>query len=223
MPVEVVTGAPFSGKGAFVRDEVARREADGELGLVALDWTALYGALVPGVQSSFRDDRVSDTGAPRMVGAAWAFVAGAVEARELSGYVVTQSPRQAVELADRYQARIVEVEADVGDVADRADAHMSRLRRLVPRASRARTVAGCRRQAVAYFREAPALVGRARPARRRGRRWEVDHEGKRPFDRELWERGLTDRGREALRELREQGNPEPTPADVMAWLLRDRG
>ena len=31
-----------------MRDEIARREQDGELGLVAVDFTPLYSALVPG-------------------------------------------------------------------------------------------------------------------------------------------------------------------------------
>ena len=43
MPIIVVTGAPFSGKGQYVRDEIARRETDGELGIVSVDFTAIYG------------------------------------------------------------------------------------------------------------------------------------------------------------------------------------
>ena len=58
MPIVVVTGAPFSGKGQFVRDEIERREQDGELGLISIDYTALYSSVVPGEQSSFRDDAV---------------------------------------------------------------------------------------------------------------------------------------------------------------------
>ena len=53
MAIEVVTGPPFAGKAAFVRAEIARREQAGELGLVMVDYTALYSALVPGVQSSY--------------------------------------------------------------------------------------------------------------------------------------------------------------------------
>ena len=219
--IDVVTGPPFSGKGQFVRDEIARREQGGELGLVALDWTALYFALVPGVQSAFRDDGVSDTGSPRMVSYTFEVVAAALVARELRGYVVTQSPRRALALADRFGRDVLEVPADVGDVADRAERHMSDLARTVTRASRANAAPRCRAAAVSYQREAPALAGRARTVRRKGRGWQVG-EVKPAFDRQLWERGLTPRGRAALAELQERGNLEPTPAEVMAWLLRDR-
>ena len=57
----VVTGAPFSGKGQFVRSEIARRERDGELGLLLIGFTELYSAVVPGIQSSYRDENVTAT------------------------------------------------------------------------------------------------------------------------------------------------------------------
>lgn len=224
MPAEVITGPPFSGKRRFALAEVQRRERAGELGLVVLDWTAIYLALVPGDQSALRDEAVSDTGAPRMVGAVFDFALGAIVARELRGYVLTQSPRAAVEIADRLgDAPIVEVDADPGDLADRTEAHMTRLRLNVTRAAVATMRSRCRRQAVTYYREQPRLAGRARVARRRGRGYKVDQQRKPlAFDRALWERGLTPRGREALRELQEQGNAEPSPAEVVAWVLRDR-
>ena len=91
MAVEVVTGAVFSGKARYVRQEIARREAAGELGLAMLDWTALFTALFPGRLDAFRDDAVSDTGAPRMAGAVFNFAAGAILTREISGYLLTNS------------------------------------------------------------------------------------------------------------------------------------
>ena len=217
--LEVVTGPPFSGKGQYVRDEVARREREGELGLVVVDWTALYGALVPGAESALRDEAVSDTGAPRFVGGLFLTAAARMAARELRGYVTTQSPHQALELVDGdVTATLTEVDADVADVAERAGYHVNRLGR---RVTRAVSVADCRRAAVAYFREAPALVGRAREVRRSGRGWKRG-EVKRPFDRALWLKGLTAAGRDAVAELQSLGNPEPSPADVMAFLLRNR-
>ena len=219
--VEIVTGAPFSGKALFVGAEVERREDEGELGLVVLDWTALFTALVPGVQSAFRDERVADTGAPRMVSYVYAAIAAQIAARELRGYLVTQSPRRAVEFAGRFNWEILEVQADVGDIAERAESHMTTMRRKVRRASRSHAVGRCRRAAVTYQNEAPALEGRAREVKRRGKGWRVG-ETKPRFDRALWLRGLTPRGREAVDELIAAGNPEPMPADVMAWLLRDR-
>lgn len=225
--IQVVTGAPFSGKGQYVRDEIARREREGELGLTALDFTALYTALVPGVQSRFRDEAVSDTGAPRMVAYVFEIIAAAMAARELSGYIVTQSPRQAIKLADRFTDSVnvvmdVPVD-DMADVADRAGYHLTKMGRLVPRsrAARAAALANCRRAAVTYFNERPALAGRAREVRRSGRGWKTGGTV-RQFNRELWIRGLTPRGREALNELIRLGNPEPMPADVMAFLLRNR-
>ena len=131
MAVEVVTGPPFGGKAQFAREQIARREADGELGLVMLDWTALYLAMFPGAQSAFRDEAIGETGAPRMTGYTFEVVAAAIAARELSGYVLTQSPERAIALADRFDGPLLEVSADVGDVADRADEHMTRLRRTV--------------------------------------------------------------------------------------------
>ena len=222
MAVEVVASPPFGGKGRYARAEVARREAAGELGLIVLDWSLLYRALFPGEQSALRDDAAADTGAPRAAGAAFDFMVGAIAARELSGFVLSQSPRRAVEIAERLNAPIVEVEADVGDVATRAESHMRTIRRTVTRAAAGALRSQCRRAAVTYYREQDRLVGRARVARRSGRGYRVDPQPKRPFDRALWERGLTPRGREALAELQRQGNAEPSPAEVLAWILRDR-
>ena len=56
---------------------------------------------------------------------------GAILARELSGYILNQSPRRAVDLGERLAAPVVEVYADPGDVADRAESHMRTLRRTV--------------------------------------------------------------------------------------------
>ena len=222
MAVEVVAGAPFSGKARYVRQEIERREAAGELGLIALDWSLLYLALFPGEQSSLRDEAVSDTGAPRAAGAVYDAALAVIAARELSGYVLTQSPRRAVEIADRLDAPISEVQADPGEIADRAETHMRTLRRTVARAAVDTLRASCRRQAVTYFREEHRLVNRARVVRRRGAGY-AKGETKRPFDRALWERGLTPAGREAVAALQAQGIAEPTPAEVMSYVLKNRG
>ena len=222
MAVEVVASPPFGGKGRYARAEVARREAAGELGLVVLDWSLLFAALVPGAESQLRDQEVADTGAPRATGAAYDFMIGAIAARELSGFVLTQSPRRAIEIADRLNAPIVEVEAKIGDVATRAEGHMRTVARTVSRAAAGALRPLCRRAAVAYYREQDRLVGRARVARPAGRGYKVDPRPKMAFDRELWLRGLTPKGREGLAALQAAGNPEPSPAEVLAWILRDR-
>lgn len=144
MAVEVVASPPFGGKGRYARAEVARREAAGELGLIVLDWSLLYRALFPGEQSALRDDATADTGAPRAAGAAFDFMVGAIVARELSGFVLSQSPRRAVEIAERLNAPIVEVEADVGDVATRAESHMRTIGRTVTRAAAGALRSQCR-------------------------------------------------------------------------------
>ena len=221
--ITVVTGSPFAGKGRYVRDQIERREeTDGALGLVNVDYTRIYAALVPGVQSSFRDEAVSDTGAPRLAAYTYQVLVGQLAERELRGYVTTNSPAQAVELAGRLEAEVLVVDAGVEEVADRAEDHMRSLSRSVARASRVRSVGRCRRAVLDYLRDDEQLVGKARVVRRSGAGYTVGGV-KRPFDRALWERGLTPGGRATLDELVAEGVAEPTPADVMARLLRDRG
>ena len=222
MAVEIVTGPPFSGKARYVRQAIERREAAGELGLIALDWTAIYLALFPGAQSAFRDEAIGDSGAPRAAGAAFDFVVGAIAARELSGYIATQSPERAVALADRFDARLVEVDAPPDVVASRAELHMRSLGRTVTRAALSASRPRCRRAGAAYFNQQDKLVGRAHVARQRGRGYAVDPEPKRPFDWALFLRGLTPKGREAVAQLRELGNAQPTPAQILEYLLRNR-
>ena len=218
MPIVVVTGAPFSGKGQFVRDEIERRETDGELGLISIDFTAIYTAITPGEQSAFRDDAVSDTGAPRLAGYAFAVLLAALKDRELSGYVSTPSPARALEIADKASAPILDIAADVDQIAVRINTHMSALQKTVPRATRARTVGRCRKAAAAYLRNEHVLVGKARTVTRRGDRWKVGPV-KQPFDRAAFERGLTARGRAARDELIAAGTPDPTPADILSALV----
>ena len=220
MAVEVVTGSAFAGKRRFVLAEIERRERAGELGLVALDWTALYLALFPGEQSQFRDEAIGDTGAPRLTGYTFEVVAAAILTREIAGFVTTNSPERALALADRFGGPLLEIDVDVGDVAHRAEQHMRTLRRTVARAARAALWPKCRRAAVSYFRESHRLTGRARTVRTSGGGYKVG-EVKRPFDRALWEKGLTPRAREAVAELKSLGNPEPDPSAVMAFLLKN--
>ena len=221
MPVEVVTSPPFGGKGRWALAEVARREAEGELGIVVLDWSRLFAALVPGVESQFRDEAVSDSGSPRLVGAVFNFVAGAIVARELSAIVVTQAPAIAGDLADRFDAPLYEVIADPGDVATRADQHMRALGRTVTRAARSAMLPRCRRAGVAYYEQQHRLVGRAREVRTQGRRYVVDTAPKKPFDRALFEKGLTPKARTAINELKSLGNPDPTAANILSFLLKN--
>ena len=55
--LQVVVGSPFAGKDRWVSSaEIERREADGELGLLALSFTGLYSAIAPGAESVYRDE-----------------------------------------------------------------------------------------------------------------------------------------------------------------------
>ena len=220
--VEVVTGAPFSGKSLYISDEIERREEDGELGLVALDYSGLYAAVVPGIQSSLRDQAVSDTGASRFVGGMFAAAVATVAVRELSGYVATNSPARAIELADRFDARLVNVAVGVEDLAGRIDGHMRGITRKVRRASREGIVGRCRDAAGRYLSESDALVGKARNVRKVGKRWRDDGPVK-PFDRELFGKGLTPAGREVVAELEADGLFEWRPQNIINRLLLARG
>ena len=202
MPATVITGPPFSGKGQYVRDEIARREDNGELGLVAVDFTAIYAALAWGVQSSYRDEAVSDTGAPRLAGAVYDAALAFVVARELEGFVTTQSPRRAVAIADRLgNAPILTIDTPADQIATRAASHLANLRRLIPRANGdAAGLLRCRAAGATYLLEKSALVGRAREVTRTGKRWKTSTATVRPFDRELFEKGLTARGRSLFAE-----------------------
>ena len=193
MPIIVVTGPPCSGKSAYARAEIARRETGGELGLVELDFTGLYGAVIPGTQSAFRDAAVADTGAPRFAAFLYAIALTQILDRELSGYITTPSPRRAVEISDRADAPILDMAASVEDVVTRIKSHMRDLQARVPRATRERTIGRCRRAALAYLRDDHLLVGRARSVTRRGDRWTVGG-------------------------LRQPRNPDTIPADILSEL-----
>lgn len=221
--LEVVTGPPFAGKGAYVRDEVARRERDGELGLVALDYTAIFGALVWGVQSSYRDEAVSYTGAPRLAGYLYEAAIAAVIARQLRGFVTTNSPRRAVAISDRLSgAPILDVKVSVEEMAERAQAHLTQLRRRVPRARGESADKRCAQAGAVYLRERPALEGRAKEVTKGRDDWKTGRRV-RPFDREAFERGLTPLGRQARDDLVAEGNPDPSPTDIFNRLMQTKG
>ena len=218
----IVVGQPFSGKARYTAAEVARQEEDGRLGLVVADWTRIYSAIVPGQQSSLRDEQLQATGAARLAGAIYDRTVSEIATRELDGYVLTQSPRRAVALADRLGAtEIVETQADESELADRMDAHLDTLRAAVRRASREESEGRCLRALISYWRERDQLAGRARGVRLRRRKWESTGPV-RQFNRALWLAGLTPDGRRALAALIADGDPEPSPGAVMKWLVKRR-
>ena len=126
-------------------------------------------------------------------------------------------------LADRFDARLLEVDVDVGDLSTRVEGHMRVLRKTVARAARSAMLPRCRKAGASYFREQHRLVGRAHVVRQSGRGgYKVDPEVKKPFDRNLWLKGLTPKGKDAVSELASLGNPDPTPTAVLEFLLRNR-
>ena len=220
--ITVVVGSPFSGKSAYTRSEIERRETDGERGLVSLDFTGLYTAIVPGAQSSYRDAEVSDSGAPRLASYLYAIALTAILDRELSGFVTTPNPRRALEISDKANgATILDMDASIEDVASRIRAHMGSLARRVSRATAGRTAGRCRGAALGYLSSEHVLVGRARTVRRDGDKWKVGGT-KKPFNQATFERGLTPAGRRVRDELRAGGNLNPRPADILARLVSDR-
>ena len=160
MPLEVLTGAPFSGKNWWAEQQIERRESDGERGLLLLSYTGIYSALAPGDESTFRDDEVSDSGTPRLAG--W-LLAGAIREaaqRELSGYVAVDSPRRALQYLEITGGNVV-IEATVteGQAIRRAREHVSLISELAPRAKQkenAEAIARCQSMISTYFREREA-------------------------------------------------------------------
>ena len=161
MPLEIVTGAPFSGKDRFIAAEIERREADGELALLALNFTAMYSALAPGAASVYRDEAVSDTGVPRLAGYVLAAAIAEAGRRELHGYIAVDSPRRAVQAVQQLGIRgVIEVAVPEATALQRAETHVDMVRSLAPRAGAddaKAAAARCRKMVQTYYRERDVL------------------------------------------------------------------
>ena len=143
MPLDVVTGAPFSGKDRWIAREIERREAAGELGLLALSYSAVFSAIAPDVETVYRDDRVSASGAPRLAGYLLAAAITEASARELDGYVATDSPRRAIAALEKTGGRfVIEVSVSEGTAHRRAAEHLTLLRSIAPRSAAAADARG---------------------------------------------------------------------------------
>ena len=158
MPLEVVTGPPFAGKNWWIADQIERRESDGEVGLVAINYTSIYAALAPGDQSTYRDEEVTDTGVPRLASYLFAAAVGEAGTRDLAGYVAVDSPRRAVDLLERIGGNeLIEVHVTESTAIRHAERHVEQLRQIAPRAGAADAIQRCRRIVQQYFRERPML------------------------------------------------------------------
>ena len=162
MPLEIVVGAPFAGKDRWIAAEIEQREADGELALLALNYTALYAALAPGDGSVYRDDAVSDSGVPRLAGYLLAAAVGEAGRRELHGYIAVDSPRRAVQAVQQLgiQRGVIEVVVPEAKALQRAETHVELVRSLAPRAGTddaKAAAARCRKMVRAYYSERDVL------------------------------------------------------------------
>ena len=158
MPLEVVTGPPFAGKNWWIADQIERREADGERGILAISYSSMYVAIAPGNESAYRDEEVTDTGVPRLAAYLFAAAVGEAGTRDLAGYVATDSPRRAVDLLERIGANeLIEVRVTEETAIRHAERHVAQLRQIAPRAGAADAIQRCRRIVQQYFRERPML------------------------------------------------------------------
>ena len=161
MPLTIVAGSPFAGKRLWTDREIEQAEEEGAVGWVALDFTALYSAVAPGLASTYRDQRVSDSGASRYAG--WLLAAAIREAgqRELNGYALTDSPRRALALAAAAGgAPMVEVVVTQETALRRSQRHVELIKALVPRAAQddgAEAESRCRKMVKTYFDERDVL------------------------------------------------------------------
>ena len=224
MALEVVIGAPFSGKSQFARARIDEREAAGELGLIAIDFSALFGALVPGVLSSYRDVDVSETGSPRLVGYLFEAAVAAAVARGASGYILLNSPARAVRMIERVDVKtVLEIDVGVEVIADRIDDHLTTIRGRVPRARTSAATARCAKATTSYYRELPAASERLtrRKVTRRGGKWKLAETTDRGFDEAAFLRGLTPAGHDARADLLAETG-EATPAAIFRRVLASR-
>ena len=121
----------------------------------------MFSAIVPGAESVYRDEDVSDSGTPRLVGYLMATAVAEAGRRELSGYVALDSPRRALQVLEQIGGnRLIEVTVSEQTAHRRAEQHIEIVRDLAPRAGAddaKAAAARCRKMVAAYFRERDAL------------------------------------------------------------------
>ena len=158
MPLEIVVGPPFSGKGWWIADQIERREADGEVGLLSLNYTSVFMAISPGDESAYRDEEVTNSGVTRLASYLFSVAAGEAGTREMAGYLAVDSPRRAVDLLERIGGNeLIEVRVTEETAIRHAERHVEQLRQIAPRAGAADAIQRCRRIVAQYFRERPVL------------------------------------------------------------------
>ena len=222
MALDIILGPPFSGKSQFARDQIAEREVAGELGVVAIDYSALFRAMVPGTLDQYRDDEVSETGAPSFVSYLMEVAIRRAIESQLSGYVLVNSPARAARVAERVGVAPLEMDISIDGLADRIDTHLVRLKRDVPRARNEGAKKRCTQAGIAYLREKYRHRLRTRKVTRTtGGKWRVSGPSAAPNEAAFM-RGLTPAGRTAREALIAAGDADPNPAAIFKRLLDER-
>ena len=127
MAVTIVAGAPFAGKSRWAEEEIARRESENdERGLLLLDYTHLYLALVPGVLDQFRAPGFAPA-APMVSYVRGVVLKQAVE-RELDIYVTVQTVPEVKRMQREYpDSDTVVVDTPKATARTRSKRHVAEL------------------------------------------------------------------------------------------------
>lgn len=148
--LEVVAGPPFAGKSQYVDREIARREADGESGIVRIDFTALFLALFPGAAEAVRTE--ATVGVPLVAYLRETAIRQAQE-RELDGYVTTAKPEVAERLRERFEVQTITViDTPEPEVQRRMEKHLRRMYAIKRNVERKAQIRGeCERAVAGWF------------------------------------------------------------------------
>ena len=123
--LEIVAGPPFAGKTEYIDGEIARREDEGESGIIRIDFTAIFMALFPGAADAVRT--AGTKGVP-LVGYIRETLIGQAVDRELSGYVTTSKPAAAEALRERLQvSTITVIDTPEPEIMRRVERHVRRM------------------------------------------------------------------------------------------------
>ena len=148
--LEIVAGPPFAGKSQYVDREIARREADGEAGIIVIDFTRLYQSMFPGEADAVRT--AGSVGVPLAAYVREAVLRQALQ-RELDGYLTVAQPAKAEELRTRLDAReITVIDTQEPDVRKRMETHLKRMYAIKSNVDRKAAIRGeCEKAVAGWF------------------------------------------------------------------------
>ena len=148
--LEIVAGPPFAGKSQYVDREIARREADGESGLIRVDFTSLFTSLFPGTADAVRTE--ATVGVPLVAYRREVAIRQADE-RELDGYVTVAQPAKAEELRERLGTQVITVvDTPEPEVVKRMETHLRRMYAIKRNVERKAQIRGeCEKAVAGWF------------------------------------------------------------------------